>query len=109
MRRREGIKRSLRDITPVSYEEYDNSWDLEDQSKRCKRAANCLLAGSECRGESESISKEKGDLPLRLPPGTVAEMDRRAGTRKVERKPISDEEADMLVRLPPGTGAEMGR
>jgi hypothetical protein len=31
LRRREGIKRSLRDITPVSYEEYDDSWDLEDQ------------------------------------------------------------------------------
>ena len=25
LQRREGIKRSLRDITPVSYEEYDNS------------------------------------------------------------------------------------
>ena len=45
LRRREGIKRSLRDIAPVSYEEYDTSWDLEDQSKRCKRAVNCLLAG----------------------------------------------------------------
>ena len=43
LRRREGIKRSLRDITPVSYEEYDDSWDLKDQSKKCKRAANCLL------------------------------------------------------------------
>ena len=38
LRRREGIKRGLRDITPVNYEEYDSSWDLEDQSKRCKRA-----------------------------------------------------------------------
>ena len=38
LRRREGINRGLRDITPVNYEEYDSSWDLEDQSKRCKRA-----------------------------------------------------------------------
>ena len=44
LRRREGIKRSLQDIIPASYEEYDDSWDLEDQSKKCKRAANCLLA-----------------------------------------------------------------
>ena len=29
LRRREGIKRSLQDITPVSYEEYEESWDLE--------------------------------------------------------------------------------
>ena len=36
LRRREGIKHSLRDIALVSYEEYDTSWDLEDQSKRCK-------------------------------------------------------------------------
>ena len=31
-RRREGIKRSLRDTAPVSYEEYDENWDIEDQS-----------------------------------------------------------------------------
>ena len=29
--RREGIKHSLRDITPVSYKEYDDSWDLEEE------------------------------------------------------------------------------
>ena len=61
LRRREGIKWGLRDITPVSYEEYDDSWDLEDQSKKCKRAANCLLASCECKGESE---------PIRIPAGT---------------------------------------
>ena len=48
LRRREGIKQSLRDITPVSYEEYEESWDLEDQSKKCRRAVNCLLASCEC-------------------------------------------------------------
>ena len=81
MRRREGIKQSLLDITPVSYEKYDDSWDLEDQSKKCERAANCLLASCKCRGESEPISEEKGDLLVHSPLGTVSEMDRRAGTR----------------------------
>ena len=47
LQRREGIKRSLWDITPVSYEEYDDNWDLEDQSKKSKRAAICLLASCE--------------------------------------------------------------
>ena len=49
LRRREGIKRGLRDSTPVNYEEYDTTWDLEDQSKRCKRVVNCLLAGCKCK------------------------------------------------------------
>ena len=57
-RRREGIKRSLRDITPVSYEEYEESWDLEDQSKKCRRAVNCLLASCDCRGERGLIREE---------------------------------------------------
>jgi len=43
LRRQEWIKRGLRDILPVSYEEYDTSWDHEDQSKRCKKSVNCLL------------------------------------------------------------------
>ena len=34
MRRKEGIKRGLRDTLPVSYEEYDVSWDQENQSKK---------------------------------------------------------------------------
>ena len=81
MRRREGIKRSLRDITLVSHEEYDDSWDLEGQSKKCKSAANCLLASCEFRSESEPIREETGDLPVHLSTGTGAEMDRRARTR----------------------------
>lgn len=43
LRRQEGIKRSLHDILPVSYGEYYTSWDIEDQSKRCKKSVNCLL------------------------------------------------------------------
>ena len=76
LRRREGIKRGLRDITPVSYEEHEDSWDIEDQSKKCKRAANCLLASCECRGESEPIREEKGELPVLLSTGAEAEMSR---------------------------------
>ena len=85
LRRREGIKQGLRDITPVSYEEYDDSWDLEDQSKKCKRAANCLLARCECKGESEPIRDERGYLQVHLPPNMVAELGRQAGTRDTAR------------------------
>ena len=85
LRRREGIKRSLQDITPVSYEEYDNSWDLEDKSKKCKRVANFLLASCECRGEGEPIREEEGDLPVILSPGGETETGRRAGTRTTTR------------------------
>ena len=65
-RRREGIKRSLRDIAPVSYEEYEESWDLEDQSKKCRRGVNCLLASCVCRSEVEPIRGEKGDVPVQI-------------------------------------------
>ena len=85
LRRREGIKRVLRDITPVSYEECDASWDLEDQSKKCNRAVNCLLASFECKGKSEPIRDERGDLPVHLPPDMVAELGRQAGTRDAAR------------------------
>jgi hypothetical protein len=64
----------------VSYEEYDDSWDLEDQLKKCKKAANCLLASCDCRGESEPIRDEREDMPVHLPPHTVAELGRRVGT-----------------------------
>ena len=78
LQRREGIKQSLRDITPVSYEEYDDSWDLEDQSKKCKKAANCLLASCDCRCKSEPIIDEREDMLVHLPPNTVAELGRKA-------------------------------
>ena len=81
LRRREGIKRSLQDITPVSYEEYEDSWDLEDQSKKCKRAANCLLASCKCRGEGEPIKEEEGDLLVILSTDRETKAGRRAGTR----------------------------
>ena len=79
--RREGIKRGIWDNTPVSYVEYKDSWDLEDQSKKCKKAVNCLLASCKCKGESEPIRDERVDLPVHLPPDMVAELGRQAGTR----------------------------
>ena len=48
MRRREGLKRGLRDTLPVSYEEYDVSWDHENQSKKCRNQVNCLLVPCSC-------------------------------------------------------------
>ena len=61
LRRREGIKRGLRDTMPVSYEEYDTSWDLEDQSKRCQRSVNCLLASCRCKRETTNeIDMQEG-------------------------------------------------
>ena len=76
LRRRERIKRSLRDISPVNYEEYDTSWDLEDQSKRCKRAVNCLLAGCQCKAENEPIRNKSGVMPVHPVLDTVAELGR---------------------------------
>ena len=49
---------------PVSYEEYDTSWDPEDQSKKCKRSVNCLLVSCRCKRETaafEPIRNESGD------------------------------------------------
>ena len=109
LRRREGIKRNLHYITPVSYEEYEDSWHLEDQSKKCKKAANCLLASCECRDGSEPIGEEEGELPVHELSGRVAEGSRRAGTRNVARGPIRDEEGDLPVHLTPGAGADMDR
>ena len=85
LRRREGIKRSLRDITPVSYEEYEESWDLEDQSKKCKRAVNCLLASCDCRGESGPIREEEGNLPVDLPESGETETGGRDSTDTAAR------------------------
>ena len=85
LRRREGIKRSLRDIAPVSYEEYEESWDLEDQSKKCRRAVNCLLASCDCRGEEEPIREEEGDLPVNLSAGWETETGGQAGTNTAAR------------------------
>ena len=85
LRRREGIKRSLWDITPVSYEEYEESWDLEDQSKKCKRAVNCLLASCDCRGERGPIREEEGNLLVDLPESGETETGGRDSTDTAAR------------------------
>ena len=108
-RGREVIKLKLRDVTPMSYEEYDDSWDLEDQSKKCKRTEICLLASCECRDGGEPIGEEKGELPVHVLSGEVADGNRRAGTRDAESEQISVEEGDLPVHLPPCAGAGMDR
>ena len=100
LRRREGIKRGLQDMDPMSYEEYDDSWDLEDQSKRCKRAVNCLLVGCGCKRETamiEPIRREQGDgvstvehsqtstRPVHVVPVAAVEQGKRAGTHNTAR------------------------
>ena len=58
----------------MSYEEYEESWDLKDQSKKCRRAVNCLFVSCDCRGEGEPIRREGGDLPVNLSAGGETEM-----------------------------------
>ena len=51
-RKREGIKRGLRDIPRVQYEEYESSWDQEIQAKKCKGSINCILDRCGCMERS---------------------------------------------------------
>ena len=101
LRRREGIKRGLQDMLPVSYEEYDTSWDLEDQSKRSKTVVNCLLASCRCKTtEMRSIRNESRDdvttvessrnltMPVQGLHDAAAEQGRQAGTRGTEVQPF---------------------
>jgi len=55
------------------------------------------LAGCECKGESEPIRDERGDLPVHLTLDTVAELGRQAGTR--------DEAGAIHPALIPGTSS----
>ena len=114
LRRREGIKRGLRDILPVSYEEYDTSWDYEDQSKRCKRSVNCLLARCICereaapdgpvryKRENDVITAEHSQilsLPVRGLPDAPAEQVKQAGTRNpAERVRVAVAPAETELR-----------
>ena len=58
--RREGIKWSLRDITPVSYEEYDNSWTFRANQRSVKawRIAYWPAANVEARVSQSGKRKE---------------------------------------------------
>ena len=80
-RRREGIKRNLQDIAPVSYEEYDENWDIEDQSKKCKNEINCLLDSCKCSDRSQPIRDEGEARLLQIPTGAAAEGGGQASTR----------------------------
>ena len=93
----------------MSYEEYDDSWDLEDQSKKCKRTEICLLASYECRDGGGPKGEEQGELPVHALTGGVAEGSRRSGTRDAEREPISNKEVDLPVHPTPGAGADVDR
>ena len=44
LRKREGIKRNLRDLPRQSYEECEDDCDEFDQSKKSRHGINCLLA-----------------------------------------------------------------
>ena len=72
------------EIRVISARKLVISWDLEDQSKRCKRAVNCLLASCKCKAESEPIRKKSGVMLVHLVPDTVAELGRQAGTRDMD-------------------------
>ena len=80
----------------TSYEQYESSWDLEDQSKRCKRSVNCLLVSCRCKRETAAIKpirNESGDdvitvesnqnpnMLVHVLPDAAAEQGRPAGTR----------------------------
>ena len=51
-RKREGIKRGLRDIPRVPYEEYEASWDQEIQAKKYKGSINCIIDRCGCMERS---------------------------------------------------------
>ena len=74
-RKREGIKRGLRDITCVPYEEYEDSWDQEIQAKKCKGSINCILDRCDCMKRST----ENLVGTVRMSPLTPAMRDQQAG------------------------------
>jgi len=74
-RKREGIKRGLKDIPRVPYEEYEASWDQEIQAKKCKGSINCIL---DCCG---CIDRSAENLigTVRISPLTPVMRDQQAG------------------------------
>ena len=71
----EGIKRGLRDIPWVQYEEYEASWDQEIQAKKCKGSINCIMDC--CRCMERSTENVVGTV--RISPLTPAMRDQLAG------------------------------
>ena len=74
-RKREGIKRGLRDIPRVQYEEYEASWDQEIQAKKCKGSINCNL---DCCGCMERSTENLAGT-VRISPLTPGIRDQQAG------------------------------
>ena len=74
-RKREGIKRGLRDIPRVPYEENVASWDQEIQAKKCKGSINCILDHCGCMERST----ENLVGTLQIPPLIPAMKDHREG------------------------------
>ena len=57
-RKHEGINRGLRDIPNVQYEEYETSWNQQDQPKNCRKSINCLFDHCVCRrGLAEGVQE----------------------------------------------------
>ena len=81
-RKREGIKRNLRELSRKSYEECEDDCDELDQSKKYKHGINCLLAALNHdvirplrKTELQPISE------LAVSGGTVPSATNRAGAR----------------------------
>ena len=74
LRKREGIKRELRDIPRVQYEEYEASWDQEILAKKCKGSINCILYRCGCMERST----ENLVGSVRISPLTPAMRDQQA-------------------------------
>ena len=54
----------------------NDSWDLEDQSKKCRRAVNCLLASCICKAERKPIRNKRVDMPVHVDTDAVAVLSR---------------------------------
>ena len=90
-RKREGIKRGLRDIPHVPYEEYEASWDQEIQAKKCKGSINCIL--DRCGFMEKSAENLAGTV--RISPLTPVMRDQQAGMIAV--LPVQPERASTAV------------
>ena len=71
----EGIKRGLRDIPCVQYEEYEASWDPEIQAKKCKGSINCMLDRCGCM---ERLTENLAGM-VRISPPTPGIRDQQGG------------------------------
>ena len=74
-RKREWIKRGLRDIPCVQYEEYEASCDQEIQAKKCKGSINCMLDRCGCM---ERLTENLAGT-VRISPPSPGIRDQQAG------------------------------